>query len=167
MTEQEKKEYFKFERESQLIIDQYYMLRGHTVDRSTSCISYDCILDGKDKIEEKIRQIERSDILIELIQDAVTYAPGWFYETKCDYLHYIFMGGADDSITRFIRLDWVQFKNWCLTDFFKHNKHPYSVISDKGWGITINFSIPISTIPRYALTFDSENQIDSNSQTAP
>ena len=166
MTEQEKKEYFKFEKDSQLIIDQYYVLRGHTVDRSTSCISYDCILDGKDKIEEKIRQIERSDILVEFIQDAVTYAPGWFYETRCDYLHYIFMDKAGVAISRFVRLSWNKFKSWCLTDYLTKNKHPYSVISDKGWGLTINFSIPIDAIPKSIATYDSKaggcNGMDSN-----
>jgi len=167
MTEQEKREFFKFEKTSQQAIDKYYTLRGHTVDRSVSCISYDCILDGKVKVEEKIRQVERSDILIELIQDAVSYSPGWFYETKCDYLHYIFMDGTGTSIARFIRLNWSQFKNWVFTDFLKNNKHPHSVISDKGWGITVNISVPISTIPRHALTFDSNNQIDSNHKTAP
>jgi hypothetical protein len=156
MTEQEKREYFKFERDSQRIIDEYYVGRGHTVDRSTSCMSYDCILDGKYKVEEKIRQIERSDILVEFIQDAVTYAPGWFYETKCDYLHYVFMNDTGGAISRFVRLNWGKFKYWCLTEYLKKNKHPYSVISDKGWGITVNFSIPINAIPNYAITYDDK-----------
>lgn len=161
MTEQEKKQYFQFERDSQRIIDQYYMLRGHTVDRSTSCVSYDCILDGKYKVEEKIRQTERQDILVEFIQDAVTYAPGWFYETKCDYLHYVFMNEADGSVSRFVRLNWSKFKNWCLSDFLKNNLHPYSVISAKGWGLTINFSIPINSIPSNVVVFDSKSGDDN------
>lgn len=158
MTEQEKQEFFKFEKNSQRVIDQYYAQRGHTIDRSVSCISYDCILDGKYKVEEKIRQVERSDVLVEFIQDAVTFAPGWFYETKCDYLHYIFMDETGASVVRLIRLNWTKFKNWCLTDFLKNNKHPYSVISDKGWGITINLSIPINVIPKYVIDFDSKDQ---------
>lgn len=157
MTEQEKKEFFEFEKRSQTIIDQYYYLRGHTVDRSVSCIHYDCILDEKYKVEEKIRQIQRSDILVEFIQDAITYAPGWFYETKCDYLHYVFMSESGNSINSFVRINWNKFKDWYLRDYFKTNKHPYAVISSKGWGITINFSIPIKEIPKHMIFIDEEH----------
>jgi hypothetical protein len=147
MTEKEKQEFFDFERYAQQILDGYYESKNHTVDRTTACKLYDCIMDGVDKVEEKIRQEEHNDILVEVIQDMVTYSPGWFYETRCDYLHYVFMN--DTKISRFLRIDWNKFKGWCLSKYFIDNKHPYSVISPKGWGVTVNFSIPIKDIPKY------------------
>lgn len=162
VTEQEKKEFFEFEKRSQAIIDQYYLSRDHTVDRSVSCVYYDCLLDGQYKVEGKIRQIERSDILVEFIQDAKTYAPGWFYETRCDYLHYVFMSESGNSISRFVRINWSKFKDWCLNDYLKTNKHPYSIVSHKGWGITINFSIPIEEIPNQLIFIDDMNKEANN-----
>ncbi len=152
MTAKEKQEFFDFERYAQQILDGYYKSRNHTVDRSSSCKLYDCIIDATSKVEEKIRQEEHNDILVEVIQDMETYSPGWFYETGCDYLHYVFMN--DTGIGRFIRIDWSKFKSWCLSDYFVNNKHPYSVISPKGWGLTINLSIPIKDIPKYIVRND-------------
>ncbi len=152
MTEKEKQEFFNFEHYAQKILDDYYTSRNHAVDRTTACKLYDCIIDSQYKVEEKIRQEEHNDVLIEVIQDLVTYSPGWFYETGCDYLHYVFMNNT--RIGRFLRLNWIKLKDWCLSDYFINNKHPYSVISPKGWGVTVNFSIPIKDIPKYIINFD-------------
>jgi len=163
MTEAEKREFFDFEKYAQMILDEYYESRSHTVDRTQSCRQYDCIIDGQYKVEEKFRQSEYGDILIEVIQNLNTNAPGWFFETRCDYLHYVFM---DDSIIkRFIRLKWNKFKSWCLSDYFVSHKHNKTIISSKGWGLTVNLSIPIKDIPDYLKFEDKpiyENQYFSN-----
>jgi len=152
MTEKEKQEFFDFERYAQHIIDRYYTSKNHKVDRSSACKLYDCIIDDTSKVEEKIRQDEYNDILVELIQDMVRNSPGWFFETGCDYLHYVFMNNT--GISRFIRLDWAKFKSWCLTDYFIANKHPHCIISPRGWGLTVNFSIPIKYIPKSIIKTD-------------
>lgn len=146
MTEQEKRDYFNFERTSQSKVDPYYLMYFTSIDRSVSCKQFDCIIDGTEKVEEKFRTVERNDILLEMIQDLQTNAPGWFYETQCDYLHYIFM--QDTEFKKLYRFDWKKFKPWCY-EFFKNNKHPYTVVSPKGWGITLNLSVPINAIPQY------------------
>lgn len=155
MTMQERKQFEKFESDSQKILDLYYQSRGHEVDRSQACIQYDCILDGSSKVEEKIRSENRSDIAIEFIQNmqADKFNKGWFYETSCDFLHYVFMN--DTGIDRFLRIEWPKFKVWITDTYFsKMSKHPYSVISPKGYGVTLNLCIGISQIPPDILVFD-------------
>jgi len=151
MTEQEKRDFFDFERKCQKILDDYYKSRGHTVDRSKACKGFDCILDGTWKVEEKIRDREYNDILLEIIQDMETNNPGWFNETECDYLHYVFMKG--ENISRFIRFKWDKFRNWYIQDYLTIHSQNHCVVSARGWGVTVNLSIPINDIPNY-LFFD-------------
>jgi hypothetical protein len=146
MTEKEKREYFAFEAMCQKVLDNYYLSRGHKVDRSKSCKDFDCILDEKWKVEEKFRDREYNDILIEIVQDLKTFDAGWFIKTKCDYLHYIFM--KDDSIIRFMRFKWNDFRNWYLENYLSVHSNHQSIVSKKGWGVTINLSVPIADIPK-------------------
>jgi len=158
MTEAEKREFFDFEKYAQMILDGYYESRNHTVDRTSACKKYDCIIDGQYKVEEKFRQEEYGDILIEVIQDMNTNAPGWFFETGCNYLHYVFI--ENSSIKRFIRINWDKFKSWCLSDYFVSHKHPNTVISPRGWGLTVNLSVPINDIPKYIKLFDDRPETE-------
>jgi hypothetical protein len=145
MTNAEKYEFYKIEKQAQVLLDAWYSGRGHTVDRSSSCKDYDCVLDGIYKIEEKIRTKYWKDLLIEVIQDTVTNSPGWAYETKCDYLHYVFMD--DDKLSLVLRINWKKFKQWYLVDYLSKKYRGNYITSIKGWGITINLVIPISDIP--------------------
>lgn len=153
MTIEERKEFEQFELDSQAVLDHYYKTKGHDVDRSSAGVKYDCILDGCSKVEEKIRSAERGDIAIEIIQDLNNYNNrGWFYETGCDYLHYVFMDQL--VIKRFLRFRFSIFKTWVTNVYFaKLNQHPYSVISPKGQGVTLNLCVPIDQIPSDALIF--------------
>jgi hypothetical protein len=161
MTQEERIQFEEFESRSQNILDRYYASRGRSVDRSKACIQYDCILDGQWKVEEKIRSASRSDIAIEFIQNmqASKFNLGWFYETRCDYLHYVFM--TDTGIDRFLRFDWPKFRVWITDTYFsKVKQHPFSVISQKGYGVTLNLCVEISQIPDNILVFDETPVFD-------
>lgn len=142
MTHEEKLQFYKIEKEAQSILDKWYMSRGHSVDRSTSCKLYDCIIDGSEKVEEKIRGRKRDDIVIEVIQDVTTNSLGWYFETGCDYLHYVFM---DSGVLH--RIKWIDFKNWWESVYLIKNKQGSYIVSPRGWGTTINLVVPISFIP--------------------
>ncbi len=155
MSEKEKREFFRFERRCQALADKFYASRWHEIDRSQSCREFDCLLDGRWKIEEKFRTHAYNDVLIELIQDLKSNAPGWFYETSCDYLHYFFMG--DDKIIKLFRFNWKNFSSWLIKDYLPEHTQGRYVISKKGWGITLNLSVPISDIPaKLYLSYGSE-----------
>lgn len=143
MTDQEKQDFFKFEREIQKLLDEWYERRNHKIDRSRSCKQFDLIMDDKFKIEEKIRDCIRDDLLIEIVQDLVTKAPGWFTETECDYLHYVFT--KDRKPIKIVRLNWPDFKVWFI-EYLSINKFIQAQISTKGWGCTINLILPINCI---------------------
>jgi len=160
MTYQEKIAFYEKEREGQRLLDLYYISRKHEVDRSGSCKDFDCILDRTEKVEEKIRSKERKDLLIEVIQDMSTYSPGWFYETKCDYLHYVFMNDTGTKITSFYRFDWPKLKGWFIGKYLKTKHFPESIVSTKGWGITLNISVPIDQIPSYMYFQDRPKEAD-------
>lgn len=142
MTKEEKLLFYKAERAAQLILDKWYIGRGHTVDRTTSCKLYDCILDNTTKVEEKIRSRLRTDIIIEMIQDIKSNASGWYFETGCDYLHYVFI---DAGII--YRIKWAKFKKWYIDSYLTINKHGSYIISPRGWGITLNLIVPLGAIP--------------------
>jgi hypothetical protein len=167
MTQKERAQYEDFESRSQKTLDQYYASRGHTVDRSNACFQYDCIIDGKWKIEEKFRSVSRPDIAIEFIQNmqAGKFNLGWFYETKCDYLHYVFMDG--ERIDRFLRINWLKFRDWIIDTYFsKVNQHPFSVVSPKGYGVTLNLCVRIDQIPEQILILDEKPKLHKFSKGA-
>jgi len=59
------------ERIGQKLMDPYYISRGFTVDRSTSCREYDVVItrDGKQyKVEDKYLSHDYNDILLEVFQ---------------------------------------------------------------------------------------------------
>jgi len=143
--EQEKKEFYEFEKDVQNILDQYYIKRNHTVDRSGACKEFDCILDDKEKVEEKIRDGLFNDILIEIIQDIITFQPGWGITTKSDYIHYVMC--LNKLPIRLYRIDWKIFKPWYF-DFLKTYRHGKYIISPKGWGLTLNMLISINDIDK-------------------
>ena len=157
MTEKEKRELFAFEKENQKLLDAFYISRGHTVDRSQACKKFDCIIDGK-LIEEKIRDGIKNDILIEMIQDIITFAPGWYFETGCDYLHYVFI--ENKKIAKLYRINWQKFVDWYEGYLSKKIFGNY-LISNKGWGITLNLILDISQIPQYLINvYNGDNSLE-------
>ena len=142
--EQEKKDFYKFETDVQKILDRWYIKRNHTVDRTGACKEFDCILDNDIKVEEKIRDGLFNDILIEIIQDLITFAPGWAITTKSDYIHYVMC--FNKFPLRLYRINWKKFRPWYFDIYLKNNKQGRYIISQRGWGLTLNMLVPINDI---------------------
>jgi hypothetical protein len=152
--ESEKQEFYKLEREIQGLLDDWYLSRGYAVDRSLACRKFDCMLQGR-RIEEKIRDGVRDDVLIEIVQDLRTNAPGWFYTTGCHYLHYVFT--EQRKLALILRFRYKKFKAWLLDEYWQKPFGKYQV-SVKGWGVTLNLVVPTVDIPTELLeSFDFRN----------
>ena len=147
--------YTEAERNAQRQLDMFYKNLGQPILRQPTK-QYDLILDGF-RVEEKIRfsnpnspnpSIRNgnfSDFLIEIMQDIVTNNPGWFYTTDADKLHYILCQYSMPKILYVI--EWDSFKKWFLDDYLHQNLIGKYVISIKGYGLTLNISVPISEVP--------------------
>ena len=126
---------------------EFYKSLGWQVDRLGACVGYDCILskDGRRlKIEEKFRQKDYNDFLVELIQAAETGQLGWHYHTQADRLLYVICG-EDWTPTKFYIVLWKRFKVWFVQYQLK-NKVTW-IKSLVGIGISYNISIPWRNIP--------------------
>ena len=143
MTEIEKKENFVFENENQRLLNIFYSNNNWGYDRSGACKKYDLILCGK-KVEEKFRREDYPDIAVEIIQDMRSYSPGWFYETDCDYLFYIFTNAP----IKLYSIKWKEFKLWFLLKYLPQNLIGKYCFSPRGWGDTLNILVPINRIPK-------------------
>lgn len=147
LNNQEKYSFFDFERKVQLRLDEFYISRGRSPDRTQADEFHDVILDGW-KIEEKIRGGIWPDVLIEISQDIVSGAIGWFGKTKCDYLHYVFCPDDKTPVPIILyRIKWVTFKEWFIKSYLPAHKSGKYIYSDRGWGATINIPVQISLIP--------------------
>lgn len=128
-------------------MDDDYQARGHTIVTRKGSKEYDLILRiGNDqRIEEKYRSRVYADLLVEIVQDVVTGDLGWFYKTRCDFLHYIF---CPDWVqpTDYWRISWRHFKSWFQRDFLKQKHHRF-VLSQQGYGYTLNIAVPFAAIP--------------------
>lgn len=131
-----KEEFFQFEREKQKVFDQFYKEKNWICQRVTGKENkyYDCILkigDKKIRVEEKYRNKEYPDLLVELEQDTETQSPGWLDYSWADWLLY----GVKNRI--------YGIKMMALREFVEANKkHFPEKISEKGWGKTRNIAIP-------------------------
>lgn len=136
-----KQEFFNFEDKiSKPFFDKFYSAKGYEVKRISGVKNkdYDCEVKIEDtwyKIEEKYRDREITDCLIETIQDTKTNSPGWLYYCKADYILY---GGGN----RIYCIDFPKLKS-----FLEKFKDKFNTkISGKGWGITQNIVIDWSTL---------------------
>ena len=133
-----KKELFQFSSEKEKIFDLFYKSQRWEVKRikGENNKYYDCLIK-KDgiwyKIEEKYRDKKWEDLIVELIQDTKTNAPGWIYYTKAQYLFY---GMGDKIIYVF---DIKKLRNFI--DKYKNNYE--TKYSKKGWGNTKFIIIPM------------------------
>lgn len=144
LRESEKKQYKVFEVLIQQQLDDWYESKRYSVDRSQACREFDCILRGQ-RVEEKIRNGVKHDLLIELIQDLETNDPGWFYTSNCDFLHYIFT--SNGKLIRLLRFNSKFLKQWLLTTYWLKPFGDYQV-SNMGYGLTLNLVVPLADIPK-------------------
>jgi len=108
----------------------------------------DLVLEYKSnqyKTEEKFRDGDWRDLLVEILQCIITQEPGWFYTTKADLVSYV-MCNSKWIPQRFYLVRWPEFKNW-LYEYLSKNKFPKAIISPRGLGLTLNLSINWIDIP--------------------
>jgi len=137
------------ERIGQKFMDPYYISRGFTVDRSTSCHEYDVMIacNGREyKVEEKYRAQDYGDLLLELFQCLEEPQLGWIYHTRADTLNYIICD-KDWQPEYFYCVTWRPFKKW-LFDVIKHQSSIKTIVSPKGIGISLNMAIEWAIIPQ-------------------
>lgn len=140
-----KSECFNYERDCQSVMNSHYIKWG-IVDRSGACELYDLALymeSGKIVyVEEKFRQVDYGDFLLELIQDVESCNLGWFYKTKASHVFYIV------ALQTIYSIDWDSFRKRFREiqedkKLFAQTRLVYSL---DGFGCTINISIPWNLI---------------------
>lgn len=136
---QTKDECFQYERQHRRFFNSLYRSYNMNVQRVRGKKNkhYDAIIRWKGHtftVEEKYREKDYGDFLVELEQDTVTHSPGWFYYSKADYILYAIDGKPPKLYS--IRLP-------ALRAFLKHRLWAYpEKISTKGWGRTRNIAVP-------------------------
>lgn len=148
---QEVEDFFAREKAMQPFMDAEYLSKGHQIVTRVGTRKYDLILkvNGKDQlIEEKYREKEYDDILVEILQDVISGGLGWYYTTGCDYLHYILCPNWQPP-TRYWRIPWQPFKTWMEEAFWK-TKPKYRT-SSRGYGRSLNVCVPFSAIPAHLI----------------
>ena len=128
--------YFNLEREKRKDFDRLYKELGTVCKRvyGSKNREYDCLIKkntGWIKVEEKFLQEEWEGLLVEMMQDTETNAPGWIIETKSDLIFY-----------------WMHKKVFCIKTrplkrfVLDYGDRFHTIISTKGWGRTKNILIP-------------------------
>lgn len=141
----EKELNFQYEREQQKIFDKVYKEKGWKAERIYGIANKDfdvkLTFAGRDwTVEEKFRRKKYNgkdygDLLVEITQDTETLALGWLYYTKAELLFY----GEGNKIY-FV---WMN----KLREFVGNNLDSFpTVISNKGWGRSVNIAIPWDVI---------------------
>jgi hypothetical protein len=136
------------EKAAQGYMNGYYESQGLDIDRSIACKQYDLTVTYSDKtkmIEEKFRDTNYGDLLIEMFQCIEFVELGWFYHTTADYLNYVICN-TDWKPYRLYSIKWNNFKPW-LFGYLKMHPRPFTVLSPKGIGLSLNFSIRWTEIP--------------------
>lgn len=96
------------------------------------------------KVEEKYRDADFGDFLIEVVHDMATGDLGWYYKTRCDRLAYII---CDNWVPIKVWLVyWSRFKEWWLQRL-ADDKHAPAKISPRGIGLTLNLTIDWKRVP--------------------
>jgi len=115
----------EFERVYQIELDRIYQELGYEVvqriqGKENRYYDLSLKLDGKEqKVEEKALQYYHQDCPIELIQNIWPFDLGWFYETRADYIHFLYyqdmqphtlyqlkMSGLKELLCTFTNEDW-------------------------------------------------------------
>lgn len=132
---------------AQGVMDAWYIQYGFEIVNRDGNKKRDLVLarDGKQiRIEEKYREKDYGDLLIELVQDLVSNNPGWLYAESMDRLCYVILDGYRPKTIYWI--DWIKFKDWLFT-YLSINKIQKAIISPAGYGLTLNLSIAWDKIP--------------------
>ena|SRR3990167_910453 len=116
----------------------YYKERGWTVleDNIGKSTDWDVYLEtpeGKFTIDEKARNKEYGDFLVEIVQDLKTGTRGWLFKKKDYYFYASWLSEKLPSSFWCIDAQKLQefvIKNW-------KSLLPNMGISEKGWGITL------------------------------
>jgi hypothetical protein len=137
-----KQEFFDFEKEERVVADELYQLHNWEIDRSGACEGFDLVLNIKGekiKVEEKFRSGIWEDILVEKTQDTKTESTGWYYYSTADVIVYFMKSNAERRVY--------------IISFFKLRElidrimdSLQTKISKKGWGITVNWVVPLSLL---------------------
>lgn len=138
--------YAEFERREvaqRSVMDRWYAAMGWPVDRSGAGVAYDLVLAGR-TAEEKFRFREYPDILVELVQDVASANLGWFYTCSAERLVYVWCDASGPSHCWV--LDLPAFKRWCC-EHLSRRTGIAAVISNEGFGITMNVAFPKSEVP--------------------
>ena len=128
-------------------MDMYYTQKGFSVDRSVSCKGYDVRLAHSGNIfniEEKylFTSNDYDLLLVELIQCARDKEWGWFYHTRCDYLHWILCN--DDRYTEpryYYHIDFRGLKRLVIKELGERPNWIKMNVYPLGYGITINYPV--------------------------
>lgn len=140
-------ETFEFERLYRIELNRIYSELGYTmIERIQGEENkyFDAIIEKngkKAKIEEKALQYYHSDCPIELIQNILPLDLGWLYETKADYLHFLYY--QDLMPVVLYQIDFIKLKRE-IANFFKMKNSQQNInlrFSFINYGITINLCI--------------------------
>ena len=137
----------QLEYRAQGIMNSWYQSHGFEIVSREGTRKQDLILARAGiqyKVEEKYREKDYGDFLVEIIQDAISNNPGWFYSESFDRMSYVILCGYKPKIIYWIH--WGNFKEWFF-NYLSNNKRQTAVISPAGYGLTINISVPWGVIP--------------------
>lgn len=141
----------QIEKENIPYANKFYDKRGYDYHRPNKK-THDVVINGK-FTEEKYRIGTYEDVLIEIIQDMrglggeIQKALGWFYTEHMIYFHY-FMGCETGKGPRTLhRFNWSKLKPWIWKRLEEKRFHKFQT-SIKGYGLTLNYVIPIKEIPK-------------------
>ena len=138
---QTKEDFFIFEKECQELFNKFYTENNWKYERVYGKENklYDVKIQVKDKwykIEEKTREIDYKDLLVEIEQDTESKAPGWLYYTQADYLFYM----VNKKTIYLVNMNRLKNHIENFKDYYNQK------VSIKGWGKTVNIVIPWHTI---------------------
>lgn len=149
-----------FEERAQERLDAFWLTQGIAVDRSRSCREFDAVYTDRTgqqwTVEEKFFRASTAyanTLLLEIVQALEAANWGWFVKTPADKLAYT-ISRDDDGVPIAVRLlRWPEFKLWYMNTYLP--KHPSGtfVRSARGYGMTINLSIPVRDIPEHLYSF--------------
>ena len=137
---------FDDERRMQVYMDKVYRRKSWRIDRACASKLFDCTLskNGDNRsVEEKFLfcQNDYDQGLIEIVQDLRTADLGWFYHTKCDFLHWVYCPVDRTSPPRTLHIvKWSIAKDaifkWMVeTKWQRYNHCP------ENYGLTLNLPI--------------------------
>lgn len=129
-------------------MDAWYISKGFMIVSREGSLRRDLVLQRGDriiKVEEKYREKNYGDFLIEVIQDMVSNNEGWYYAEKPDRISYIILDA--DKKPKFVYwIKFVEFRDWWM-EYLREHKKQIAWICPEGYGITLNLTVPWDKVP--------------------